>query len=119
MIIKRIECCMWEKPNGELMSEEDWDKVPSNILHRAYLQESPLNIGDCLEVKKMITEWICGNGHEGVAKGGFAQRNAPERCPQCGANVEENEKEIDLKIFQDVIDGESHKAAIQAAMEGE
>lgn len=41
----------------------------------------------------ITTEWICENGHEGVAEGGFAQRNSPEKCPVCGANVEENEIE--------------------------
>ena len=48
MIIRRINCCMWEKPTGELMTDEDWDKVPIVLVHRAYTQESPLDIGDCL-----------------------------------------------------------------------
>lgn len=39
----------------------------------------------------MKTEWICENGHEGIVDGGFSERNAPQRCPTCGADVEENE----------------------------
>ena len=44
MKITRIACCVWIKSTGEEMSESDWDKVPVDLLHRAYTQESPLEI---------------------------------------------------------------------------
>lgn len=52
MIIIRIETCLWVKPTGEEVSHAEWDKVPIEIVHRAYTQESPLDIGNCLEETK-------------------------------------------------------------------